>query len=177
MAKNPGYIDTLAAISNGERGGYELFKKWSAATSNEKLKLVLDKVAVREAEHAWAFEKRLSELGYPLERSGNKALAKLMKLMGSSEPDEAKFHAFGIGVVSETRDAEATPDRLLSLLADTTIDPQTGGLLGRFICEERDSGRLLVAAYKSLQRATPKAPKRPRKPVAKSAAKKRRKAA
>ena len=30
---------------------------------------------------------------------------------------------------------------------DTTIDPQTGALLGRYIAEERDSGRLLRSEY------------------------------
>ena len=33
---------------------------------------------------------------------------------------------------------------------DTTIDPQTGALLGRFIAEERDSLRMFQACYQAL---------------------------
>ena len=33
------------------------------------------------------------------------------------------------------------------LFEDTTIDPDTGALLGRYIAEERDSGRRLQSAY------------------------------
>jgi len=33
---------------------------------------------------------------------------------------------------------------------DKTIDPITGGLLGRYIAEERDSTRLLAAEYDRL---------------------------
>ncbi|MEE2783348.1 MAG: hypothetical protein VYE04_08305, partial [Pseudomonadota bacterium] len=63
MAKKPSYIGLLNAVANGERGGYELFKAWSASTQDEQLKPTLDMVAIREMEHSWAFEKRLNELG------------------------------------------------------------------------------------------------------------------
>ena len=33
---------------------------------------------------------------------------------------------------------------------DTSIDPETGALLGRYIAEERDSGRRLQAAYSAV---------------------------
>lgn len=151
MAKKPSYIGTLAAIANAERGGYELFKAWASSTRDARLRTTLNTVAVREAEHSWAFEKRLSELGYPLESAKSKDANEIVKLAGSRSADTKKFHALGIGVKRSTN-SDDQGDRLLSLLSDTTIDSQTGELLGRFICEERDSGRLLIEAYKSLQR-------------------------
>ena len=150
MAKTPSYIASLNALANAERGGQVLFERWAAKTKNADLRQVLETVAIREAEHSWAFEKRLDELGFPCKKAApGKALGKLKRLMGSDASDEAKFEAFGIGV---RRSGESGGDRLLALLADETIDPQTGALLGRFICEERDSGRILTRAYKALKR-------------------------
>ena len=45
---------------------------------------------------------------------------------------------------------------MLKILADTTIDPQTGALLGRFIAEERDTGRRLKACYQALKNSAEK---------------------
>ena len=152
-ANKPSYIGTLNAIAVGERGGHELFSAWSAATKDAKLKPVLDMIAVREMEHSWAFTKRLSELGFdvkPAKRS--KELAKTIKLMKSKASDAEKFAAFGIGKQEKRSSDASTTDGLLQLLADKSIDPSTGGLLGRFICEERDSGAQLTAAYRSLVR-------------------------
>ncbi len=39
------------------------------------------------------------------------------------------------------------------MFEDTSIDIQTGELLGRYIAEERDSGRLLRACYEQLRAA------------------------
>lgn len=156
MATKPSYVGTLNAIANGERGGYELFRAWSASTSDAELQKTLDMVAIREMEHSWAFEKRLSELGFdvlpPTEK--NKAGAKLLKMMKSKASDTEKFAAFGIGTTptGNAADTEPATDGLLQILADKTIDPQTGGLIGRFICEERDSGRALLKAWKAFQR-------------------------
>ena len=64
--KKPSYIGMLNAISNGERRGYEFLSAWADATSSTEVGNLLRVVAIREAEHAWAFEKRLCELGYSL---------------------------------------------------------------------------------------------------------------
>lgn len=152
MPRKPSYLGTLNAIANGERVGHELFAAWSGATSDEKLRPVLDRVAIREMEHSWAFEKRLSELGFDLQPvAKDRSATKLIKLMKSKASDSEKFAAFGIGA---PRDSSAPPaeDRLLQILADTSIDAQTGALIGRFICEERESGRDLTKAWRAMQR-------------------------
>jgi hypothetical protein len=102
-------------------------------------------------EHGWAFEKRLNELGYQLQPTDNKAVKKLNRLMRSKASDADKFAAFGIGAKPAGK-ASDEPDRLLGLLADKSIDPGTGELIGRFICEERDSGQLLNKAYRAMLR-------------------------
>ena len=151
MPAKPSYIGLLNAVANGERGGYELFKAWSGATSDEALKPTLDMVAVREMEHSWAFEKRLVELGFALRPTTSRELRKQIRFLKSDASDEEKFALFGVGVKKETG-ADEGADNLLQLLADKTIDPHTGALIGRFISEERDTGRQLVKAYKSLKR-------------------------
>ena len=180
MAKKPSYIGLLNALANGERGGHELFASWSVATQDKALKKTLDMVAVREMEHSWAFEKRLSELGFelraPADASGKAALVKHVALLSSDVSDEKKFASFGIGGsipkgkklkkngkksskeskklakrLAKEEAAQAEPDKLLMILSDPSIDPATGALMGRFIAEERDTGRRLAKAYKALQ--------------------------
>lgn len=171
MATKPTYVGLLNAIANGERGGHQLFSSWSAATKNKELKKTLDAVAIREMEHSWAFEKRLSELGFslrpPADESGRQALAQQVELLSSKASDTEKFASFGIAKPGKGKEgkkaskkgakkagknaADAEPDKLLKILADPNIDPITGALMGRFIAEERDTGRLLRKAFKVCQ--------------------------
>lgn len=153
MAKKPSYLGALNAVANGERTGYELFRAWADKTSNKDLKPLLEMVAIREMEHSWAFEKRISELGYSVQPRPNPALKKTLRKMASGASDEAKFEALGVGAGTAS-DNDA--DGLLALLADRSIDPQTGALIGRFICEERDTVRQLHTAYRKLQRGKTK---------------------
>ena len=139
----PSYIGLLNAISNGERRGHELLSAWAQKTPNAELRGVLNVVAIREAEHAWAFEKRLCELGFGLRPKEDAKHAERMACACSSEfTDVQKFDFLGLGREPD----KSKPDGLLALLADDTMDPQTAGLMGRFIAEERDSGRRLRAA-------------------------------
>jgi hypothetical protein len=48
-------------------------------------------------------------------------------------------------------DTGAEPDIFDRFFTDHSIDIQTGALLGRYICEERDSGRLLRSCYEQLK--------------------------
>ena len=161
MAKKPSYVGLLNTIANAERGGYELFKAWSDATKDKTLKPTLDMVAVREMEHSWAFEKRLNELGFALQEKTNKDLSKQVRFFRSAVSDIDKFAALGVGTKSAKGANTDETDGLLQILADKTIDPQTGALIGRFISEERDTGRQLVKAHKAvLGRNKPKRAKK-----------------
>lgn len=151
MATKPSYIGLLNAIANGERGGHALFKSWANATKDKTLKPTLEMVSIREMEHSWAFEKRLCELGFSLRERVDPKLKKHVKLLGSDISDEKKFASFGVGGKKGDKTPPAT-DGLLQILADKSIDPQTGALIGRFICEERDTGRELQKAFSALVR-------------------------
>ena len=150
MSKKPSYVGVLNAIANGERGGHALFKSWAGSTPDKDLKPVLEMVAIREMEHSWAFEKRLSELGFGLKETINKDLKKHVKLLGSKISDKEKFASFGL--VEGEKVTESEKDGLLQILSDKTIDPITGGLIGRFICEERDTAVQLKKAFRATQR-------------------------
>ena len=142
MSDKPTYVGILNAISNAERRGHELLSTWAAQTTDAEIRNTLSMVAIREAEHAWAFEKRLCELGFGLLPREDAKHADRMACVRSNATDAEKFVFLGFNREPKA-DAE---DDLLKLLADRSIDPQTGALLGRFICEERDSGRRLLEA-------------------------------
>ncbi len=144
--KKPTYLGTLNAIVNGERRGYAFLNAWSEVTPNADLASRLKMVALREAEHAATFEKRLWELGFPLERKKDPKFKTTMEIASSNLTDKDKFEQLGVG-----QPPEEGEDRLLKLLADQSIDPQTAALLGRFIAEERDSGRILREANQITQ--------------------------
>lgn len=149
MSRKPTYLKLLNAIAVGERFGHELFATWSAACRDLTLKQTLDLVAVREAEHAAVFTKRIAELGFSVrgakkQRKSESARATL-KLAGSSRSDRKKFRKLlGIGTGRERKDPFS------GLFEDTSIDPVTAALLGRYIAEERDSRRRLERAYDAL---------------------------
>ena len=147
MSDKPSFIGLLNAIAVGESRGYELFKAWSGATENAELKSVLDMVAIREHEHAAAFTKRLCELGFGIREKPSESFSQQLKLAGSDLSDKKKFKQI-LQISNNSRDGS---DPFGKIFEDTSIDPQTGSLLGRYIAEERDSGRCLQAAYEALK--------------------------
>ncbi len=149
MADKPSYLGLLNAIANGEARGFELLDCWSRTTTDPELAADLHMVAVRENEHAAAFAKRMCELGFDVRENADARFAKRLAYAGNpNKPDRKKFaKLLGYGKKSAGNARQDTPDALARLLDDPTIDPCTGALLGRFIAEERDSGRRLRAAW------------------------------
>jgi hypothetical protein len=146
MSETPSYVKVLNAIVNGERRRQALFYAWAAVTADTDLKHTLTAVAIREGEHAAAFTKRLCELGYEVRDKPAADFEPRLAKLRSNASDVDKFESvFGYG--RECRDAG-----LGSIFEDRSIDPRTGALLGRFIAEERDTGRRLQAAYESRKR-------------------------
>ncbi len=144
MADKPSYIGLLNAIANGERLGHKIFRKWAKVTQCDAIRGTLQMVAIREAEHAWAFEKRLCELGFGLKPKAFPDLKKTLKVAKSGASDIKKLERLGYGK------KPGGTDGLAQLLDDHTIDAQTAALLGRFICEERDSAHRLHACFQML---------------------------
>lgn len=143
----PTYVPLLNSIAVNECKGEVLLKAWAETTQDEKLGEALRFVAIREGEHSWAFTKRLCELGHEVcEETAFKVFKdfdKLVKFVKSDATDAEK-------VAKLTGNLDSSGERsdpFGSFFNDKTIDPTTGGLLGRYIAEERDSGRLLQAQY------------------------------
>lgn len=140
MSDKPTYLGLLNAIAVGEARGHAVLGAWRDATADRELADVLNVVAIREQEHAAAFTKRLCELGFGVKESPSEEFERTLSLARSAASDAEKFRGvLGYGAPGDAH----KPDPLASLFDDTTIDPQTGALLGRFIAEERDSERRL----------------------------------
>lgn len=157
--QKPSYLGLLNAISVAETAAEPLFQAWADKTDDAKLAETLKFVGMREGEHGKAFAKRMLELGYEV-RPDDGPDPERLKIAGSRRSDLRKFEELGIGRgVPET-------DVFDNMFSDKNIDPITGGLLGRYIAEERDSARRLNADYERIKRAAEKT-KSTRKPAKK----------
>jgi rubrerythrin len=141
--KKPSYLGLLNAVALAEGRAHEYLKAWAAKTPDPAVREVLMTVAIREGEHSHAFTKRLCELGYSVLDRPDPTFEKNMAIACADCPDVEKFEALGYR-------ATEPEDRFARFFDDTSIDPQTGELLGRYISEERDSGRRLRACYAAL---------------------------
>ena len=147
MSAKPSYLGLLNAIAVAERQAGEYLRCWAAVTPNADVRAVIHTVALREAEHGMAFEKRIDELGYGVDRRPDPKHAQRMKTAASTKlSDREKFEKLRLGRAA----ANGSADIFDRFFKDKDIDPQTGGLLGRYIAEERDTGRRLAACYAAL---------------------------
>ncbi len=144
---SPTYMPLLNSIAVNEAKGYQLLNCWATTTQDPQLKSALQFVAIREGEHAAAFTKRMCELGCAVDEKSAyqvfKNFDEQLACAGSNITDAEKVAFLTRGEKPEGE----RKDPFRSFFRDTTIDPQTGELLGRYIAEERDSGRRLRAEY------------------------------
>lgn len=131
----------LNALSVAETAAAPLFDTWADTTKDKKLRKALRMVAMREREHGIAFAKRMLELGYEVREPAEPGNADLLKLVGSKKSDVQKFRALKL------HKAPGSTDVFDNMFMDKNIDPVTGGLLGRYIAEERDTVRMLYGEY------------------------------
>jgi rubrerythrin len=147
MADKPSYLGMLNAIYMGEQRGYEYLSAWADVTPDPDVRAVLRKVALREGEHALAFAKRINELGFEARDDGPSAeFQRKLAIVTSDDSDLEKMDTLGYNF-SEPAKPSNEGDVFVNMFRDTTIDIQTGELLGRYIAEERDTGRLLRSCY------------------------------
>jgi rubrerythrin len=145
MGAKPSYLGMLNTIANAETRAGQYFNAWLKLAKDPEVREVVRLVAVREAEHGLAFEKRILELGYGLiERPVPKADEKQAYLSDRKRSDLDKLLYLGYG-------GKKRPDPFGGLFDDHTIDPQTGALLGRYVAEERDTIRRLYAITDTLK--------------------------
>lgn len=143
----PRFLGLLNEISEAERRGSVYLTTWADRCTDPEVEATLRTVAAREAEHSASFARRVVELGFRVRtRPDNAEETHRLELVQSERDDRAIFEALGYGKALPADE----PDIFDGYFADHTIDPATGALLGRFIAEERDSGRILRRAYADL---------------------------
>jgi rubrerythrin len=148
MNTKPSYLGLLNAIANGESAAEVYLEAWACTTTRDDVRQVVCAVAAREGEHGKAFAKRINELGFSVQpRSDGKEQERMAIATSTSLSDCEKFEKLGLGRASDPE----KPDAFGRFLDDLTIDIATGTLLGRYISEERDSGRMLRCCYESLR--------------------------
>ena len=142
MSDKPSYLGLLNAIAVGELGGELLFNEWAAATPDDNVRAVLQTVALREGEHAKSFAKRINELGFSVIPKEDPGLPDRCAVVGSTTLNDCeKFERLGFTSTPKDKDIFA------KFFDDVTMDIQTGELMGRYVSEERDTGRMLLSCY------------------------------
>ena len=134
MTEKPSYLGLLNAIAVAEGRAHTYLTEWASRTEDEGVKDVLEFVALREGEHSLAFEKRVVELGFKLRPDDRIELAEQLDIVRSDRSDREKFEALRLGDGTE----EPGPDIFSRMFENKDIDPVTGGLLGRYVAEERE---------------------------------------
>ena len=147
MSEEPSYLSLLNRISVGESEAEGLLECWASATPNPAVRKVLTTIALREGEHGKAFAKRICELGHSVTPTDTGDSAGRMAIAASRDlTDREKFEKLNVTDFF----APDAPDVFTPMWSDTSIDIQTGELLGRYIAEERDSLRMLEGCYNEL---------------------------
>ena len=142
----PTYLPLLNSIAVNEAKGEKLLSAWAATAQDPGLAAALRFVAIREGEHAMAFTKRMCELGYEVcEDTAFQVFKDFDKLVGIAKSPMSDVEK--LAKLAPPDSGEPRKDPFRGFFNDTTIDPQTGELLGRYIAEERDSGRRLQCEY------------------------------
>jgi hypothetical protein len=149
MSEKPSYLGLLNAIAVGESQAHCYLSAWIDTTNDPDVKATLSTVAAREGEHGMSFGKRVNELGYTVRRNDAEDVGfqKRLAIASSARTDLEKMEKLGLGRL----DTGDKPDIFDDMFKDHSIDIATGTLLGRYIAEERDTGRLLKCCYDQLK--------------------------
>ncbi len=149
MSDKPSYLGLLNAVSLAESAAHCYLTEWAGVTKDPDFRAVLLTIAAREGEHAMSFAKRINELGYELRQKPDASLDKKLEIVRSNCSDLEKMEALGLAGLDTTDQ----PDIFDNFFHDHSIDIRTGELLGRYIAEERDTGRLFRQCHQCLRDA------------------------
>jgi hypothetical protein len=147
MSDKPSYLGLLNAISVAESDAGQYLAAWATVTPSAEVRAVINTVALRESEHGLAFAKRIDELGYSvLPKHDPKHAGRMVIAASTALSDKEKFEALSLG----QRPQNGVRDIFDTFFENKDLDPVTGALLGRYVAEERDSGRKLAECYRLL---------------------------
>ena len=158
MSEKPSYLGLLNAISVAETDAGQYLAAWVAVTPSADVRAVINTVALRESEHGLAFAKRIDELGYSVIPKHDPKHAERMVIAASTAlSDKQKFKALRLGQAPQN----GARDIFDTFFENKDLDPVTGALLGRYVAEERDSGRKLAECYSLLCAGAKRTTKKP----------------
>ena len=147
MSEKPSYLGLLNAISVAECAAGEYLAAWVAVTPSADVRAVINSIALRESEHGLAFAKRIDELGYSvIPKHDPKHAGRMVIAASTALSDKEKFEALRLGQPPQS----GARDIFDTFFENKDLDPVTGALLGRYVAEERDSGRKLAECYSLL---------------------------
>jgi hypothetical protein len=170
MSDKPSYLGLLNAIAVAERDAGEYLRAWAAVTPSDDVRRVIHTISLRESEHGLAFAKRIDELGYEvIPRTDPKHDERMSIAASTTLTDREKFERLRL----TRRPEPGSPDVFDRFFENKDLDPVTGGLLGRYVAEERDSGRRFAACYASLPAPPETSAKKSAKKSAKTASAKK----
>lgn len=152
MSEKPSYLGLLNAVACGEADAHEYFTAWADVTPDDDVRKILRIIATREGEHGMAFAKRIHELGFEVRPKVDPKHAERMEIAKSDRSDLEKMEMLG---VTSFCSPDGEPDVFDSFFRDHSIDIQTGALIGRYIAEERDTGRLALGCKAKLESRVP----------------------
>ena len=158
MSEKPSYLGLLNAVSVAETDAGQYLAAWAAVTPSKDVRAVINTIALRETEHGLAFAKRIDELGY---RSSPRRTRRTPS--GWPSPARPRCRTRRSSRPSGSAGARRTARRDVfdTFFENKDLDPVTGGLLGRYVAEERDSGRKFAECYApAVRRADAKLPSR-----------------
>ena len=153
MEHEPSYLGLLRVVATTEWQAYRYLGKWLETTTDPDVKATLGTVVPREGEHAMAFAKRISELGYSVDFPESEELEAKIAVAGSARSDLEKMEEFAI---YQYYVADG-PDVFDDWFKDHSIDIATAAMLGRHIAEERDSLRRISECHEALLARQPAA--------------------
>ncbi|MCP5180699.1 MAG: hypothetical protein H6993_03165 [Pseudomonadales bacterium] len=146
MTPPPACTALLETIALGETRAAGVLDAWASSTRNAALRETLALVARRARTQSAVMAQRLHELGGACRADASALFEADLAFAASGADDADKF--------SRLFDFEhpASDDARSTFFDDTSIDPLTGELLGRYIAESRDSERRLRACQEAICR-------------------------
>ena len=149
MATESDYIGLLNDIRLQEIRAGIFLKAWADKTDNPDLKHCLSMVAEREDSHGAIFERRIRELGGPLQDNEDPMSAETLRVASSDMTDTEK-----IAWMTEAQHRAPKPtvrERYEEATEDESVDALTRSLLRWFTDVENDSGTSMKSVYAQIE--------------------------
>ena len=149
MSSKPEYVDLLNDIRLQENRAGVYLEAWAKKTTNDDLKECLSFVATREYSHGEIFDRRVKELGFPIQEIEDPEFEEKVRVVTSDISDAEK-----IAWLKDQRAKMPSPsvrERYEAATVDESVDPLTRSLLRWFTDVEDDSVVRMSKVYAEIE--------------------------